>query len=80
MCILYIVECFHIRSEYCDVVIEAEDGVEFSCHKCILVSRLGIAVLASSFATSALCITALCLNVLVPCFAHTITLYISIEV
>ncbi|CAB4004855.1 inhibitor of Bruton tyrosine kinase [Paramuricea clavata] len=34
--------CFHRSklSEYCDVVMEAEDEVEFSCHKCILVSRL----------------------------------------
>ena len=34
-------------SDYCDVVIEAEDGVEFSCHKCILVSRLGMSSLVA---------------------------------
>jgi hypothetical protein len=28
-------------------VIEAEDGVEFSCHKCILVSRLGMSSLVA---------------------------------
>ncbi|XP_046848381.1 inhibitor of Bruton tyrosine kinase-like isoform X2 [Xenia sp. Carnegie-2017] len=36
--------------EYCDVVIQSDDGVEFSCHKCILTSRLEyFAMMLNSF-------------------------------